>query len=78
MEQYQICEERADWIGQQIGRMVSRELQRGHQYINIHVKNDDRGMDYVMVELSSQTDNIMIDAQEEWRRREYDPGTVEG
>lgn len=78
MEQYQICKERANWIGQQIGEMVSRELQRGHQYINVHVKNDDSGMDYVMVELNSQSDNIMIDAQEEWRCREYDPESVEG
>lgn len=78
MEQYIICNDRADWIGQQIGGMVSRELQRGHQYVNVHVKNDGSGMDYVRVEINSQSDNIMIDAVAEWRRREYDSETVEG
>lgn len=72
MEQYIICKERADWIGEEIGKLISAELQRGHQHINLHIQNDDRGMDYVMVELNSQSENIMIDAADEWQRREYE------
>lgn len=78
MEQYQICKERADWIGQQIGHYIAQELQRGHQHIHIRIENDDPGFDYVMVDMDSHSNKIMIDADAEWRNREYEDSHREG
>lgn len=71
MEQYIISKEKADWIGQEIGKLISKELQLGHKLISLHIRNDDAGMDYVTMDIDSSSGLIMIDAQEEWRDREY-------
>lgn len=69
-EAFVICKEKADWIGQEIGKDISRRLQLGEKQITLVVVNDDPGMDYVMIDIGSKHDRIMLDAQDEWRRRE--------
>lgn len=68
--EYMICKERAEWIGAEIGRDIARRLQLGEMKIVVTVRNDDPGLDYVMVSIGSNHDDIMVDAQDEWRRRE--------
>lgn len=66
MDDYIIYKEKADQIASQIAKIISKELQLGHKYIHLHITNDDAGMDYVMVAIDAEADQLMIEAKEDY------------